>query len=99
MSESPSATSDFERSMLQAARQIERAKQMMETVSLMMGTEVGEVELTPELCRAAARAARFADVVLTEANDKGRSWLMGFDLDYLASAFDDMAIELEAHPL
>lgn len=82
--------------MLQAARQIERAKQMMETVSLMMGTEV---ELTPELCRAAARAARFADVVLTEANDKGRSWLMGFDLDYLASAFDDMAIELEAHPL
>lgn len=85
--------------MLQAARQIERAKQMMDTVSLMMGTEVDEVELTPDLCRAAARAARFADVVLDALNNSGRAHLMGFDLDYLAAVLDDAATELEAHPL
>lgn len=59
----------------------------------------GEVAaLTPELCRAAARAVRFADEITDRLNEAGRIDVMGFDLDYLASVLDDAARELEEHP-
>lgn len=55
--------------------------------------------VTPAELRTVAENLRRADELIDECNSQhlfGDSWLMGFDLEYLAGHFDDAADRLES---